>query len=283
MTHTTYPAPAKINLFLRVTRLRPDGMHELDTAFAFTDLCDTLHISHASDLRVTCSQTHLSGEKNLVHRILSAFGQQHGIDDGLTIHIDKQIPEQAGLGGGSSDAATALMVANQLWQIHASTQALIRFATPFGADIPCFLYRQASRAQGVGEQLQPYTEPLPSRTLLLARPRSGLSTAEVFKHFDRTLTTQPGLDTIRPDSPVLTENDLEASACALNPDVKKLLGKMRSQLRDVWMSGSGSTCVALCDSAQEAVDMADMLASTRLASWTHIGKINGIHPLNIGT
>jgi len=287
------PAPAKINLFLRITHIRGDGMHELDTAFAYTDLCDWLHLEPCSSLEVTCSQAHLSGQHNLVYKILAAFKTEFAVVPGLKLHIEKHIPEQAGLGGGSSDAASALLAANHCWGVNADVDTLIRFATPFGADIPCFLYGRASRACGIGEQMQEYGQALPGQTLLLAKPHSGLSTAAVFQHFDRlfmaqadsTLTEPKGLDTIRRDSPALAENSLEASACYLNPDVSTLLACLRQYTDMAWMSGSGSACVALLDDPKQAVQVAAKLKARHLAAWTHIGKISGTHPLNniIGT
>lgn len=284
MTHL-YPAPAKINLHLRISRVRSDGMHELDTAFAYADLCDQLSISMSEAINVTCSLSHLSGEKNLVHQILVAFRAKYGIDQGLHVHIDKQIPEQAGLGGGSSDAASALMAANQLWGIQANTADLIDFAAPFGADIPCFIYGHASLAYGIGEKMQDYPQALPSGVLLLARPATGLSTAEVFRHFDRshhldrTLTVPEALDTIRRDSPQLAENDLEASACELNPDVARLLHHLRSHSDRVWMSGSGSACIALFEHQVRANEVAELLKQQQVANWSHVGRIHRLHPM----
>jgi len=280
-----FPAPAKINLYLRVNGIRPDGMHELDTAFVYTDLCDQLKISLSEDIVVDCSEKHLAGENNLVHKILSSFKASHGIKQGLSIYIEKHIPEQAGLGGGSSDAATALMVANQLWNIQADTNELINFATPFGADIPCFLYGRASQAQGIGEKMRDYLLPLPGGTLLLARPATGLSTGEVFRHFDnslrpdRSLTGPEVLDTIRRDSPQMAENDLEASACSLNPDVAKLLQCLHQYTDMAWMSGSGSACIALFEQHDKAREVAKLLKQQHKANWTYTGRIKSVHPI----
>jgi len=275
----TLPAPAKINLYLHVTAINNNNMHELDTAFAYTEACDFLTIEASEHIEISCSEQHLGGDNNLVHQVLQAFRNKHAIKHGLRVHIDKHIPEQAGLGGGSSDAATAIMAANQLWHIHASTDALIDFATPFGADIPCFLYRKASLASGIGATLIDYPHVLPGQTLLLARPASGLSTAAVFAHFDGALTTPDPLDTMRRDSPSIGENDLEASACKLNPDVAQLLDTLRQQTETAWMSGSGSTCVALFDTHQQAMQTSELLHQKHLASWTHIGNICDIHPI----
>jgi len=286
-------APAKINLHLKVTAIRKDGMHELDTSFAFTQACDSLDFDTSKDIQVSCSKAHLGGKKNLVHKALQAFRDKYAVRQGLSVHIDKQIPEQAGLGGGSSDAATALLFANKHWGVNASTESLIAFAAPFGADIPCFLYGKASIAHGTGEKLQDYPSPLPDKALIMAWPGTGLSTAAVFKHFDQSvadghlsLTSQEPVDTIRRDLSRLGENNLEGSACSLSPEVSQLLQYMRNHSDKAWMSGSGSTCVALFDNNQQAHQMAEALKQLGLASWTHVGGIHNSHPLQaeyIGT
>ena len=284
----TLPAPAKINLFLKVGGILADGRHELDTAFAFTEACDQLSFEPCGHLNVSCSRPHLDGENNLVQRLLAAFREIHGIKQGLAVHIDKQLPEQAGLGGGSSDAATALLAANHLWGVHAPVEALISFAAPFGADIPCFLYGRASLAGGIGEKLSDYPEPLPDETVLLAWPGIGLSTAEVFRRFDAqagSLTLPEGVDTIRRGLPSLGENDLEASASSLSPAVEKLLVALRRQADAAWMSGSGSACLGLFEERAAAEKVAEALKCQGLATWTHAGKMVAVHPAHnkIGT
>jgi 4-diphosphocytidyl-2-C-methyl-D-erythritol kinase len=288
MSTHRYPAPAKINLHLDVTALLDNGYHTLDTSFAYVDCMDTLTIEPADSLHVTCSATHLQGEENLVHRVLDGLRRRHGIRQGLRVHIDKHLPEQAGLGGGSSDAATALMVANRLWGLNLGTDALIAFAAPFGADIPCFLFGEASIAHGIGEKLQPWPQPLPGGHLCLAHPGVGLSTAAVFDYFDRhvaagaALTPTGTMATIRADSTGQVSigfNALESSAVALAPEVGKLLDAMHNGSDLAWMSGSGSTCVALCDTADAAARLTRQLREAGLADWTHGGRLLAEHPL----
>jgi 4-diphosphocytidyl-2-C-methyl-D-erythritol kinase len=279
------PAPAKINLHLHISRVRADGMHELDTSFAFTQACDDLSFRDSDRIEVSCSRRHLAGESNLVHKLLTAFKSRHHVDQGLAVHIEKKIPEQSGLGGGSSDAATALMAANQLWQTRIPMDELIEFAAPFGADIPCFLFGKASLARGVGEKLAPYPGRLPEGILLLAWPGNGLSTAEVFRHFDsrnHALTTSEALDTMRRDPIRPGENDLEISACSLSSHVERLLSFLRRQAGFAWMSGSGSTCAALLDDMAEADSIIMELKQQGLATWMHAGRIIASHPVRIG-
>jgi len=279
-TKLTLPAPAKVNLFLRVTALLANGYHALDTAFAFVDVADALTFTPSDALRVTCSKPHLNGDQNLVFRLLQAVREAHHIDQGMEVFIDKQLPEQAGLGGGSSDAATAFFAVNRMWNLGLSRQQMIDFATPFGADIPCFLFGQASRAQGIGEQLQPWKAPLPGGYLLLAHPGTGLSTQEVFAHLDTALTPSGVVDTMRApsESPSLGSNDLQPHASALLPTISDLLQQMERQAKVAWMSGSGSCCVALFEQHAAAEMMAAQLRRDGLAQWVHIGRLLAQHP-----
>ena len=281
----SFPAPAKINLHLRVGGILPDGRHALDTSFAFVDIADRLDIEPATAIEVSCNRPHLSGPANLVHRVLEALAADHGVAMGLKVHIDKQLPEQGGLGGGSSDAATALWVANRLWGLDLGSDELIRFAVPLGADIPCFLFGEASLARGVGEQLTPYPSPLPDTPIVLAHPGEGLSTAEVFRRFD-ALHKPPRTDTIAARSEqaaiggiAIGENDLETVACDMSPVLSRMLAAMREHASAAWMSGSGSTCVALVGDAGQARDLAGELAKHGLAVWTHVGRMRRFHPL----
>jgi len=273
------PAPAKINLHLHVTATLNNGYHALDTSFAFVDVCDWLHIQPADKLEVTCSRAHLNGSDNLVHRLLLRLQQQHGVVQGLRIHIDKQLPEQAGLGGGSSDAATALMAANRAWGINLNRQQLIDFATPLGADIPCFLFGKASLARGIGEQLHPYPHPLPNETLLIAYPGKGVSTAEVFSQYDDRLTLQTTVDTMRAPSEVgIGDNELQPAACTLLPSITHLLAAIKHHAQLAWMSGSGSSCVGLFSDRQQAQLCAEQLQKNALAKWVHVGRLLDRHP-----
>ncbi|RMH52843.1 MAG: 4-(cytidine 5'-diphospho)-2-C-methyl-D-erythritol kinase [Zetaproteobacteria bacterium] len=286
MAAPTLPAPAKINLHLRITGRRADGYHLLDTSFAFTDLCDSLTFApHRERIVLTCDRPELAGAANLVHRLLDAFRRRHAVREGLRIAIEKRIPQQAGLGGGSSDAATALLVANQAWGIRLDRRAMIDFAAPFGADIPCFLFGAACRTGGsIGERLSPWRAPLPDGALLLAHPGAGLSTAEVFAEHDAiegSLTTDGGGDTMRaPSPPALGSNDLFDAATMLLPPLANLLDAMRARARTAWMSGSGSCCAALFDHREAAAACAGELVRRGLARWCHVGSLRRHHPVD---
>ncbi len=289
----TLPAPAKINLHLAITGKTANGYHTLDTSFSYVDVSDTLFIEGANSLHVTCSDPILNSRNNLVFRVLEGMRDAFNVTQGLKVHIKKTLPVQAGLGGGSSDAATAIMAANKLWRLHLDSKALIEFATPFGADIPCFLFGQASRATGVGEQLEPLDPGVEGAHLVLAHPGAGLSTADVFSCYDSMmhhettqLTPSGAKDTMRADSAEaenrlfhLGENVLEHVACGMCPSLAALLAYMRNQVRYAWMSGSGTACVALMENAGDTHRLARTLKQEKLAAWTHAGHVLLRHPL----
>ncbi|MDQ6958281.1 MAG: 4-(cytidine 5'-diphospho)-2-C-methyl-D-erythritol kinase [Mariprofundaceae bacterium] len=287
------PAPAKINLHLTVTGKTTNGYHTLDTSFTYVDISDLLFIESASDLHVTCSDPGLNNRNNLVFRVLDAMRNTFNVKQGIKIHIEKNLPVQAGLGGGSSDAATAIIAANALWSLNLDSKTLIEFATPFGADIPCFLFGHASRATGVGECLELLDPAIAGADLVLAHPGIGLSTADVFSNYDRTpgigalqLTPSSAEDTIRAgftgDGDIrfaLGKNVLENVACGMCPELAILLEAMRNQAKCAWMSGSGTACVALTENAEDARRLARRLKQDGFAAWTHTGRALSCHPL----
>ncbi|PIS19467.1 MAG: 4-(cytidine 5'-diphospho)-2-C-methyl-D-erythritol kinase [Zetaproteobacteria bacterium CG12_big_fil_rev_8_21_14_0_65_55_1124] len=292
-------APAKINLHLHITGLTKQGYHLLDTSFAYVDVCDILHIDTAPDLQVSCSDPALNGEHNLVFRVLQALRAEYSVAQGLHVHVEKNLPAQAGLGGGSSDAATALMAANRLWGLHLTSSELTRFATPFGADIPCFLFGGASIAHGIGERLAPLELAPEDQYVVLAHPGVGLSTAAVFTYFDEghgmapgqlppaeltplgvKATMRAGLKGGAEESLPLGENVLETVSLQMCPELARMLAAMKQEQPSSWMSGSGTACVSLCDSAAQAEEMAERLAAGGLAAWTHAGKLLAQHPLH---
>lgn len=308
----TLSAPAKINTHLLVEGMDSRSMHWLHTGFAYVDLCDKLTFAPDDQLTVTCSNPNFSGEHNLVYQVLNALKQQYRVDQGLSVHIEKYIPDQAGLGGGSSDAATALIYANICWNLRLDRNTLIEFATPYGADIPCFLFQQPSLARGVGEVLEPHpwfhqTPMLRKGYLFLAKPRSGLSTAAVFQRFDAIhhLTPETSADTMRRDAdasdfigmdslpespsktyPFLGQNALESSATDLLPELGDLLARMKQYSDCAWMSGSGSTCIALCSEQEQTTHLSQQLVNDGFDGWTYSGRLLEFHPIEeelIGT
>lgn len=194
-----YPAPAKLNLDLRIIRQRPDGYHDIESIFTLINLSDTLVIAPRNDNQITLHTPtpNVPPEQDLTVRAAQALRQATGslktqtTPLGADIWLHKTIPMGGGLGGGSSNAATVLIVLNQLWQLNLSPEQLIQIATPLGADVPFFVYGQTAFARGIGEQLQPIQ--IPEQHYVLVRPNAHIPTAQIFQH--------PNLPRNSPSSP----------------------------------------------------------------------------------
>ncbi|MDD4887827.1 MAG: 4-(cytidine 5'-diphospho)-2-C-methyl-D-erythritol kinase [Thiomonas sp.] len=178
------PAPAKINWFLHVTGRRPDGYHTLQTVFQFIDWCDTLDLIRRDDGVIRRIGAEDLPEHDLCIRAARLLQQTTQCPFGADIHLRKSIPQQAGLGGGSSDAATVLIGLNRLWQLGLSRQTLMQLALHLGADVPIFIFGRNACAQGVGEELQEID--LPTPWFAVVHPARGLSTRAVFCALDLT-------------------------------------------------------------------------------------------------
>ena len=185
-----YPAPAKLNLDLRIIRQRPDGYHDIESIFTLINLSDTLAIAPRNDNQITLHTPtpNVPPEQDLTVRAAQALRQATGslktqtTPLGADIWLHKTIPMGGGLGGGSSNAATVLIVLNQLWQLNLSPEQLIQIATPLGADVPFFVYGQTAFARGIGEQLQPIS--IPEQHYVLVHPNAHIPTAQIFQHRD---------------------------------------------------------------------------------------------------
>ncbi len=180
----TLPAYAKINLFLHITGERPDGYHNLQTLFQFVDLKDTMTFSKSSSGNTSISSNIPIStlEDNLVYKATQALFPHAKTPSGMHIYIEKNIPMGAGLGGGSSNAATTLMAINEIWQCEQSLDQLKLIGAELGADIPIFIHGQCAWAEGIGEQLQ--SVHYPEQHILLVFPKLHIKTSELFKDPD---------------------------------------------------------------------------------------------------
>jgi len=241
-----FPAPAKINLFLHVTGRRPDGYHELQTLFQIIDLTDELTIDVRVDGRIERINevAGIPAGTDLVIRAANALQAATGTSLGCSIGVEKRIPVGAGLGGGSSDAATALVALNHLWQTGLDKHTLARIGLTLGADVPLFIHGHSAFAEGVGEALTPMT--LGERWYVLVFPEEFVSTAEIFGAGELTRNTPritiPGLH-----DGTSTHNDLTVVAKRRYPKVAAAL-EWLSPFGDARMSGSGSSVFVRVDS-----------------------------------
>lgn len=247
------PAPAKLNLFLHVTGRRNDGYHLLETVFDLIDIGDRLTLRLRNDGALIRRDT-LPGvalEQDLTVRAARLLAEETGCRFGVDIAIEKRVPMGAGLGGGSSDAATMLLGLNRLWQLRLTRRQLMRLAARLGADVPFFVFGRTAYATGIGDKLQAL--PLPPAIHVIVIPPVPVSTASVFSSPDLTRDTKPltiaGLS--RESSVRRGRNDLESVACSGNPAVAAALAALKKAASEFGLSaaaarltGSGS-CVFL--------------------------------------
>jgi len=190
-----WPAPAKLNLFLHILGRRADGYHELQTCFQFVDLCDDISIRVRSDgsIRRGAGAAGVAAEADLCVRAAQALKSAAGCPLGADISVIKRIPMGAGLGGGSSDAATCLVALNRLWGLDWSIAKLAELGLKLGADVPVFVHGRVAWAEGVGERLTPLYTPLapPECNYLIIKPNTFVSTKDVFQDPELTRNSPP--------------------------------------------------------------------------------------------
>lgn len=242
------PAPAKLNLFLHVVGKRTDGYHLLESLFVPIDWYDRLHLEKRSDGQIQRLDSR-PGElptDDLCVRAARALQQASGCGLGVDIHLDKRLPSGAGMGGGSSDAATVLIGLNRLWGLGWSRPRLMALGLGLGADLPFFLGQGPALAQGIGEQLTPVT--LPSIRLAVLKPAQSLPTKAIFSSpLLRISKTQSIVTGSVADNWIRQRNDLQASAQAQCPEIEDALNLLQSRFGNSRMTGSGSAVFAQID------------------------------------
>jgi len=263
-----WPAPGKLNLFLHVVGRRPDGYHLLQTAFQFIDLCDEIRfwsrppgvierlgvvpgVAPADDLTVRAA------------RSLVAVGRPGA---GVAIEVRKKLPMQAGVGGGSSDAATVLVALNELWGLGLPDDKLARLGLQLGADVPVFVGQRAAWAEGIGEQLTPTEFPEP--VYLLVRPDAAVATTEIFKAPE--LTRDSPVITIRGFLTTGGRNDCEPVVRRRYPAVAEALDWI-GRLAPARLTGTGS-CVFAAMPDEEAAQTALGRLPGRWQGWVVRGR-----------
>lgn len=251
------PAPAKLNLFLHITGRRADGYHLLQSVFMLLDWSDTLHFElrndgliHRTDLNVPLP------ENDLIVRAARLLQRHAQVSQGAHISVQKNLPAQAGLGGGSSDAASTLLALNRLWNLNLSVPVLAQLAVQLGADVPFFVHGRNAWVQGIGDQITPLTgaATLPPQTFWVVKPEAGLATAKIF--------SDEGLERQKPTAIIsgfaadhygFGSNVLQPVAERLCPEISQALqwladlglkGRMTGSGSAVFAPGSGSVDVS---------------------------------------
>jgi len=267
-------APAKINLGLCVLRKRTDGYHDLATVFHSIGWADTLTADHADAVSLTCTDTTLpGGEDNLVVRAARLLKVSYGVDRGASMNLTKVLPHGAGLGGGSSDAATALQILCRLWRLDCTTTSLASLALDLGSDVPFFLRRCTAFAQGRGEMLSPLEDyRFPFSLAVVVNPVR-ISTAWAFRHVEVRETGRADL------AEVVRSNDLDRWRRELTNDFEEpvftrwpALRRTKSALLRAGASfasltGTGSGVYGVFESHKFAEDAVQEAAARGCATW----------------
>lgn len=282
----TVDTPAKLNLFLSIDHKRSDGFHDITSLMLSVGIYDTLVFteepSSEVELRVveanslqpqqlTAQESIPTGEENLVVRAIRLLQAKSGKQQGVRIQLIKRIPSQAGLGGGSSDAAAALFAVNKLWQLGLSLHELRELAAELGSDIPFFLTESTSAiCRGRGEIIEPVSIPH-CLHFVVVRPGSGLSTADVYRHCRVGSHSENQVEQLAGDLASgqfhslssLMLNDLQAPAETLNSDILILKDYFSKQsVLGHMMSGSGTAYFGICQNRAQASQIAARLRST---------------------
>jgi len=282
MTHsTTYLAPAKINLFLHIIGKLPNGYHALESLFVFANQGDRLQFQPASHLTLEVTGpfhdalTDAAPEHNLVYKAALALQKISGTTKGAKITLEKNIPIAAGLGGGSSDAATTIRSLMALWELDIPEPELYALATSLGADIPSCLYGKACYVEGLGEKLTPIT--FPKVPLVLVTPPCAISTIWSYQqirppytasleHFPTAFEDMDGLVQLLSS----TQNDMAAAAHSKEPMIHEVLDALATSEGCLLsrLSGSGPTCYGLFENIEAADHAATQLQQEHPDWWS---------------
>lgn len=246
------PAPAKLNLFLHVVGRRADGYHLLQSVFRLLDWGDALSFAPRADGSVVRrgEVAGVAADNDLVVRAARLLQEATGCRLGATITITKRLPMGAGLGGGSSDAATTLIALNRLWQTGLNRAQLTRLGVRLGADVPFFIYGRDAFVQGIGEQLEAVA--LPAARYVVVAPPVSVPTAEIFGAED--LTRNSEAIRIMDFASRTTRNDLQPVACRLYPEIGAVV-EWLGRHAPARMTGSGACVFAQVDDEDEAASI----------------------------
>ena len=249
MISITLPSPAKLNLFLHILDRRDDGYHNLQTLFQILDYGDQLSFSvnKQSEINIINPIEGVAAEENLVFKAARALQQATDCHWGCDIQLDKKLPMGAGLGGGSSNAATTLVGLNSLWQCDLSLDQLAEIGRDLGADIPIFVKGFSAFAEGIGDKLTPI--PLDEFWYLVVTPKIKVSTEQIFCHSE--LTRNAPAIKIRALSEELYRNDCQSVVETLYPEVKQVSDWLKRYGNPI-MTGTGASVYCRFDSQQEA-------------------------------
>jgi 4-diphosphocytidyl-2-C-methyl-D-erythritol kinase len=287
-TTLTLPAFAKVNLNLRVLGKHADGYHEIDTVFQTISLHDTitLTVHDSPEIVLSCDDRTLPlGADNLVYRAAAALQIRFAPNRGARIHLEKRIPAQAGLGGGSSDGAAMLLALAYLWKTKAEPHELLEIASSLGADVPFFFFGGTARGTGTGKDLAQLDD-APDKFLLVVKPKASIPTSEAYKLLKaRSLTTAEAKTILSSsersgisdsfDSKAL-QNDFEPVVFELEPEIARAkVALMNVGAGAALLAGSGSAVFGIFDSEdaqKRAIQLIELESGWRVFPCSTVGR-----------
>lgn len=269
-----WPAPAKLNLMLRIVGRRDDGYHLLQTVFQLIDITDGLvfYQTDAGKVQLKKSIPGVKEEDDLTVRAAKMLKEETGYQGGVCIEIEKNLPMGGGLGGGSSDAATVLIVLNRLWNLDLPKQRLIEMGVKLGADVPVFINGASVWAEGVGEQLSEIS--LPNSWFVIVKPDCHVNTKKIF--FEKDLTRDSKSIKISEFNAGQTRNDCQGVVESLHKEVKEALSEL-SQYGDARLTGTGACVFVQFNDELSAEELYKKLSSKREV---YLAKGLAISPLH---
>lgn len=248
-----FPAPAKLNLDLRITGRREDGYHNLESIFCLINLQDTVCLRLRNDGKIILHNPidNMPQESDLSYRAAHLLQTHTHAGQGVDIWLQKNIPTGAGMGGGSSDAATVLLVLNQWWKCGLSKQQLIDLGVTLGADVPFFIFGKNAFARGIGEKLNEID--VPKQWYVIVKPPVHIATAKIFTHKDLTRNSpssiMPTFQTLQP-----FRNDMQTVVFQEYPEVWKAYSEL-SKYGSALMTGSGACIFTSVGNKEEAYNI----------------------------
>jgi 4-diphosphocytidyl-2-C-methyl-D-erythritol kinase len=284
----TLPAFAKINLSLRVLGKRSDGYHELDTVFQTISLHDTitLTVTESPGIILSCDDRSLPGDAgNLVYRAAKALQSRFAPDKGVRIRLEKRIPLQAGLGGGSADAAVTLVALAYLWRADAKVGELSEIARSLGADVPFFFFGGRARGTGAGNEMAPLPD-IPDKFLLVIKPNVSVSTLDAYRLLNAPSLTSTEAKTILSSSewsgisdgfdPETLRNDFEPVIFEIEPEIERAkVALMKAGAEAALLAGSGSAVFGIFasgDAQERAIQVIELEAGWRVFPCSTVGR-----------
>jgi len=244
-------SPAKINLMLRILGQRLDGYHLLQTYFQLLNWGDQMEFDliDTDEIKIYGEFNGISLENNIIYQAVQLLKPFRHSTKGLSIHVEKLIPQGSGLGGGSSNAGTTLTVLNKLWQCNLTDKKLMELAVTLGADVPVFVLNQSAMAEGIGEKLQPYN--IENYSYVLIFPDTNISTVEVFQQ-QSLQRNQQMIEISKINKKNYWTNACLPVVLENYPVVKKIYSET-SQFATIYLSGTGSTLFACFENVKKAL------------------------------